>query len=95
MLITSVDTLMVLGCTPDKDLPGNSAAKAGGAEIESSIFTKRPFLAWESVQHNYHNFSVIFIYGYNIQVNIALIKHNQKLVFLCKMHKMILLNQGK
>jgi hypothetical protein len=35
---------------------GNSAAKAGGAEIESSIFTNRfpieLFLAWESVEHD-------------------------------------------
>ena len=56
MLISSVDSVMlVLGQAPEigaKDsrrLAGNSAAKAGGAEIESSIFTKRfpiePFLA--------------------------------------------------
>jgi hypothetical protein len=54
-------------------LAGNSAAKAGGAEIESSILTKRfpieLFLGWESVGTQYQNMSIMFNYRYNVQVN--------------------------
>lgn len=77
ILITSADTRMALGRAPEigaKDLwrlaENPSDAKAGGAEIESKIFTN-PFpiallLACPSAEHNTNNLSTMLFYRYKL-----------------------------